>query len=268
MGEAEARERLVQLQVALPDGCVFVVQDDERVVAAVTVAEPTVGLVFYDLKTCLRHVAGEEPDTEAEGACRIAEGRGCRWKGKAIGALCRGGLRGRRRSLAALAPPPGAGRPLLRRRVDGDVRARLHRGATGSSRSRRRSSPPRAVPPASGRRGAARRDSQARVPRGGLPAALGPPVAVLPRQVPLRDPARPARSPRRAARGGRPRRGSGRGSPCRARARRRCSRRVGVARVRASLPHRPQGRRSSTRPSSGSRASSSRASVSASSRTS
>ena len=41
-------------------GCVFVVQDDERVVDAVTAPEPTVGLVFYDLKTCLRHVAGEE----------------------------------------------------------------------------------------------------------------------------------------------------------------------------------------------------------------
>jgi predicted regulator of Ras-like GTPase activity (Roadblock/LC7/MglB family) len=60
MGGAESRERLVQLQVALPEGCVFVVRDEERVVAAVTVPDPTVGLVFYDLKTCLRHAAGEE----------------------------------------------------------------------------------------------------------------------------------------------------------------------------------------------------------------
>jgi predicted regulator of Ras-like GTPase activity (Roadblock/LC7/MglB family) len=57
---AEHRERLVQLQAATPEGCVFLVQDEERLVAAVTVADPTVGLVFYDLKTCLRHVAGEE----------------------------------------------------------------------------------------------------------------------------------------------------------------------------------------------------------------
>ncbi len=57
---AEHRERLVQLQAATPEGCVFLVQDDERLVAAVTVPDPTVGLVFYDLKTCLRHVAGEE----------------------------------------------------------------------------------------------------------------------------------------------------------------------------------------------------------------
>ena len=59
-GGAEERERLVQLQAALTDGCVFVVRDDERIVAAVTAPDPTVGLVFYDLKTCLRHVAGEE----------------------------------------------------------------------------------------------------------------------------------------------------------------------------------------------------------------
>jgi predicted regulator of Ras-like GTPase activity (Roadblock/LC7/MglB family) len=60
MGGGDSRERLVQLQAATPEGCVFVVQDEERVVVAVTVPEPTVGLVFYDLKTCLRHVAGEE----------------------------------------------------------------------------------------------------------------------------------------------------------------------------------------------------------------
>ena len=75
MGEAEARERLVQLQVALPDGCVFLVQDDERLVAAVTVAEPTVGLIFYDLKTCLRHVAGESltPKPKARAGSQKAE---------------------------------------------------------------------------------------------------------------------------------------------------------------------------------------------------
>ena len=60
MGGGEGRERLVQLQAASPDGCVFLVQDEERIVAAITEPEPTVGLVFYDLKTCLRHVAGED----------------------------------------------------------------------------------------------------------------------------------------------------------------------------------------------------------------
>jgi predicted regulator of Ras-like GTPase activity (Roadblock/LC7/MglB family) len=60
MPGAEGGEKLVQLQAAMHDGCVFVVRDDERMVAAVTVPDPTVGLVFYDLKTCLRHAAGEE----------------------------------------------------------------------------------------------------------------------------------------------------------------------------------------------------------------
>lgn len=59
VGGAEARERLVQLQAATPEGCVFLVRDEERLVAAITAPEPTVGLVFYDLKTCLRHAAGE-----------------------------------------------------------------------------------------------------------------------------------------------------------------------------------------------------------------
>lgn len=53
-------EKVVQVQAVTPEGCVFVVRDDERMVAAVTVPDPTVGLVFYDLKTCLRHAAGEE----------------------------------------------------------------------------------------------------------------------------------------------------------------------------------------------------------------
>ena len=43
-----------QLEVALQAGSVFVVRDGERLVAATTPPEPTVGLVFYDLKSCLR----------------------------------------------------------------------------------------------------------------------------------------------------------------------------------------------------------------------
>ena len=56
-------EGLVQLEVATADGSVFVVRDGDRVVAAATAPEPTVGLVFYDLKSCLR--ASAEAD-EAE----------------------------------------------------------------------------------------------------------------------------------------------------------------------------------------------------------
>jgi predicted regulator of Ras-like GTPase activity (Roadblock/LC7/MglB family) len=51
----EKRERdLVQLDAALQGGSVFVVRDADRLIAATTTPEPTVGLVFYDLKSCLR----------------------------------------------------------------------------------------------------------------------------------------------------------------------------------------------------------------------
>ncbi len=45
---------LTQVLAATPAGSVFVVRDDTRIATAVTGPEPTVGLVFYDLKTCLR----------------------------------------------------------------------------------------------------------------------------------------------------------------------------------------------------------------------
>jgi predicted regulator of Ras-like GTPase activity (Roadblock/LC7/MglB family) len=45
---------LAQLEVALRGGSVFVVRHDDRLIVATTTPEPTVGLVFYDLKTCLR----------------------------------------------------------------------------------------------------------------------------------------------------------------------------------------------------------------------
>jgi predicted regulator of Ras-like GTPase activity (Roadblock/LC7/MglB family) len=47
-------KELAQLEAALLDGSVFVVLDGDLAVAAVTKPEPTVGLVFYDLKSCLR----------------------------------------------------------------------------------------------------------------------------------------------------------------------------------------------------------------------
>ena len=53
-------KELAQLEVATSDGSVFLVRDEQRTIAATTGPEPTVGLVFYDLKTCLRVVAQEE----------------------------------------------------------------------------------------------------------------------------------------------------------------------------------------------------------------
>ena len=52
------REALAQLQAATPNGSVFVVVDDHRMAVATTGSDPTVGLVFYDLKTLLRQISG------------------------------------------------------------------------------------------------------------------------------------------------------------------------------------------------------------------
>src|SRR5437870_13498024 len=59
LAEAESMPRdadagpLVQLEAAMLEGSVFVVREGERAVAAVTKPEPTVGLVFHDLKICM-----------------------------------------------------------------------------------------------------------------------------------------------------------------------------------------------------------------------
>ena len=55
----ELRPGVAQLEAATVDGSVFVVRDGDRLIAATTTPEPTVGLVFYDLKTCLRSI--DEP---------------------------------------------------------------------------------------------------------------------------------------------------------------------------------------------------------------
>jgi predicted regulator of Ras-like GTPase activity (Roadblock/LC7/MglB family) len=70
--EREGLAGLVQLQAATHEASVFVVRDGDRFIAAVTPPEPTVGLVFYDLKTTLR-LAGEEPQAAENPAGRRAE---------------------------------------------------------------------------------------------------------------------------------------------------------------------------------------------------
>jgi hypothetical protein len=65
----EARQgSLSQLEAATSAGSVFVVRDGESYIAATTAPEPTVALVFYDLKTALRAAAAEaaeEPKPKA-----------------------------------------------------------------------------------------------------------------------------------------------------------------------------------------------------------
>src|SRR6266446_4313703 len=50
---------ITQLEASTADGSVFVVRDGTRRIAATTGPAPTVGLVFYDLKSCLRNI--DEP---------------------------------------------------------------------------------------------------------------------------------------------------------------------------------------------------------------
>jgi predicted regulator of Ras-like GTPase activity (Roadblock/LC7/MglB family) len=45
-----------QLEVSTHQGSVFVLRDDRRTIVATTGPEPTVGLVFYDLKSCLKAI--------------------------------------------------------------------------------------------------------------------------------------------------------------------------------------------------------------------
>ena len=68
---AEAmRPGVAQLEAATLGGSVFVVRDGDRLIAATTSPEPTVGLVFYDLKTCLRSI--DEPAPAAKPTRRRA----------------------------------------------------------------------------------------------------------------------------------------------------------------------------------------------------
>ena len=52
---------LTQLEAALREGSVFVAREEGRSIVATTSPEPTSGLVFYDLKTCLRSLADSKP---------------------------------------------------------------------------------------------------------------------------------------------------------------------------------------------------------------
>jgi predicted regulator of Ras-like GTPase activity (Roadblock/LC7/MglB family) len=50
---------LTQLEAATEEGSVFVVRDGSTRIAATTGVDPTVGLVFYDLKSALRNLQAE-----------------------------------------------------------------------------------------------------------------------------------------------------------------------------------------------------------------
>jgi predicted regulator of Ras-like GTPase activity (Roadblock/LC7/MglB family) len=53
------REAVAQVEVATEGACLFLVADERRLVAATTPPNPTAGLVFYDLKSLLRKLGGD-----------------------------------------------------------------------------------------------------------------------------------------------------------------------------------------------------------------
>jgi predicted regulator of Ras-like GTPase activity (Roadblock/LC7/MglB family) len=70
--EARGLPDLAQLEAATLEGSVFVVRRNGRTIAATTRPDPTVGLVFYDLKHCLRSIEDGAP-AAASGDDRAAE---------------------------------------------------------------------------------------------------------------------------------------------------------------------------------------------------
>ncbi|HET7571505.1 MAG TPA: roadblock/LC7 domain-containing protein [Gaiellaceae bacterium] len=63
---------VTQLEASTPDGGVFVVRDGARGIVATTAPQPTAGLVFYDLKSCLRSVEEEPPKPRRRRSAKAA----------------------------------------------------------------------------------------------------------------------------------------------------------------------------------------------------
>ena len=77
---------VTQLEAALREGSLFVVREDGLDIVARTSAGPTSGLVFYDLRTCLRAVAATkkkskppEPGGEEDRDRRCVSSSGSPW---------------------------------------------------------------------------------------------------------------------------------------------------------------------------------------------
>ena len=72
-GSARGLVGLSQFEAATLEGSVFVVRRGARVIAATTRPDPTVGLVFYDLKHCLQSI--DEPAKPAPRARKRTNGQ-------------------------------------------------------------------------------------------------------------------------------------------------------------------------------------------------
>jgi predicted regulator of Ras-like GTPase activity (Roadblock/LC7/MglB family) len=69
-GLKPGESNLTQLEVATGEGSVFVVRDGKTCIAATTGGNPTVGLVFYDLKSALRNLAAKPKPAPKPAASR------------------------------------------------------------------------------------------------------------------------------------------------------------------------------------------------------
>jgi predicted regulator of Ras-like GTPase activity (Roadblock/LC7/MglB family) len=58
-GRLGGRGELTHLEAATAEGSLFVLRDGDLLITASTSAEPTAGLVFYDLKACLRRAVAK-----------------------------------------------------------------------------------------------------------------------------------------------------------------------------------------------------------------
>jgi len=57
---------ITQVEAATGEGSLFLVREGNSTIAATTSSEPTSGLVFYDLKSCLRAAAKPKPKPRAK----------------------------------------------------------------------------------------------------------------------------------------------------------------------------------------------------------
>lgn len=69
-GLSSGNSALTQLEVATGDGSVFVVREGETSIIATTGSNPTVGLVFYDLKSALRSIKAKPTPARKTAAAR------------------------------------------------------------------------------------------------------------------------------------------------------------------------------------------------------
>ena len=70
LAQARGLGQLAQLEASTLEGSVFAVRRDGRVIGATTRPDPTVGLVFYDLKHCLGSIEEAAPPGDPPAADR------------------------------------------------------------------------------------------------------------------------------------------------------------------------------------------------------